>query len=117
MRLDPDQFIRSQMPEDAPDDPPEELIWHWNLFFVLSRRRSGNGYGPNALAFSDIAAWQSLTGDELALWELDLITELDDIYLEVSSDRSRATRAADSEPGGGGSHSPAQRTIGGKQEG
>lgn len=47
------------------------------LYWQLRRAAGSGGFGHAAIAFSEIAAWQSLTGVELTSAELDLLTDMD----------------------------------------
>jgi hypothetical protein len=53
----------------------------WHSFLELHQARGGNGFGPNALSFSEIEAWQRLTGRCLTPWELNVMLALDRAYL------------------------------------
>lgn len=46
-------------------------------FHELGQGRSGNGSGPNPLAWSDIAAWAETTGVMLQAWECSVLRALD----------------------------------------
>lgn len=74
----------------APKGPPlpEEGRHLWNAFTRLHRRRSGTGFGANALALSEIEAHARLYRQPLLAWEVDAICALDDAYL-----RSRVEEA------------------------
>lgn len=50
----------------------------------LNAARPG-GMGPSAISFSDIAAWQQLTGIELNPWELDTLQALDQVALKAAA--------------------------------
>ena len=59
---------------------PGRLVWE---FFVdLNGRRSLGGVGPNPITFTDIEAWQRVTGWEIAQHHIDAIRALDDAWLE-----------------------------------
>lgn len=47
----------------------------------MSIRRTGNGYGPNALSHSDVAAWGRLNGVSLAPFEIAALDGLESLYL------------------------------------
>jgi len=54
-------------------------------FLTLHAQRSQSGFGPSPLCFSDIDAWSRLSGTKLHGWELEVILDLDGIFLtEIS---------------------------------
>ena len=83
---DPDEFIKQHQPEDTLDYPPFALLWHWEKFLELDRRRQSNGYGPQPIPYQEILAGSVLTGVTLRNWELDLFGRLDDAFLKAVSD-------------------------------
>jgi hypothetical protein len=64
---------------EAPCPPCMALVWNW--FQDLSARRTGNGYGPNPLSFTEIDTWARLSGITLTPFELQAIVALDAHYL------------------------------------
>jgi len=53
-------------------------IFRW--FADLSAQRAyGNGY-PQALGFTEILAWQNLTGVRMMQWELDALLRMDSTF-------------------------------------
>ena len=48
----------------------------WSVFSQLGRTRQ-RGMGASGIAFTEIEAWQHLTGVRLSPWELDVLTEID----------------------------------------
>lgn len=60
-------------PKPVPSDCGQLLQAFWEL-----RRSAGNnGFGPNAISYVDIAAWQSIYGVRLEPLEVDLIFHMD----------------------------------------
>lgn len=51
--------------------------------------RGGNGFGPNALAFSEIEAYQRLMKISFDAEEVELIRVLDALYLSHVAQRTR----------------------------
>jgi len=62
-------------------------VWRW--FLELHSARTGNGYGPNPITFSEIRAWMELKGVVLRGFEVDAIRALDGAYLEAYSEREK----------------------------
>jgi len=60
-------------------------VWQW--FLELNAARTGNGYGPNPITYSEIRAWMVLKGVAVRAFEVDLIRALDTAYLEAYAER------------------------------
>jgi len=58
---------------------PAALGYLWQAYLRLARRRGSGASGANPIAFTEIEAFQRLTGQRLAPWEVALIEELDDM--------------------------------------
>ena len=56
------------------------------LYWQLRRAAGSNGMGHAAISFSEIAAWQSLSGVALTPAELDLLTDMDASALAAFSE-------------------------------
>lgn len=54
-------------------------LFDW--FTEINRGRTGNGYGPNPILYSEIQAWSCLTGIKITPSELGVLKTLDSIYL------------------------------------
>ena len=63
--------------------PPEGLPIY-QAFIQMGRSRV-SGFGPSAISFHEIEAWQRLYGVRLTAWELDTIIELDSVFLRSAS--------------------------------
>lgn len=65
---------------DAAPCPPE--AWYlWEYFLRMSVRRTGNGYGPNALSSVEVEAWTRLNGVRLAPFESEALEGLEAKFL------------------------------------
>jgi hypothetical protein len=75
-----------QMLLDAPECPEgcEDL---WQAFCELSDCRAWP-YGPRRITYSDIDAFQRVTGRKLATWELEAIRRADAEWLRQWSERN-----------------------------
>lgn len=73
----------AEEPEPAADPCPRGFEFVWETFVALHGQRS-SGFGPNPLAWMDVAAWASLHGVRLSVFELDLLARLDQRYLKVT---------------------------------
>lgn len=56
-----------------------EYLWAW--FRELNAARGSSGFGPNPLAYTEIAAWARLTGRAPAVWEVRWLIALDHVWL------------------------------------
>lgn len=82
--------IRRQLGEAAPKTPPPPELpvggeIAWKAFAHLSRSRGHNGFGCLPIGFGEIDAWQRVMSTKLAAWEVEIILELDEAYLEVKA--------------------------------
>lgn len=59
----------------------KEVIHLWEDFLALTRRRGGNGSGPNPLDWEKVMGWERRTGARLRDWELEALFKVDDAYL------------------------------------
>lgn len=73
---------------DAPPCPEgcEEL---WRMFNELHACRGSNGFGPNRITYTDIDAFQRVTGTRLKGWELEAIRRADRAYLTEIASRQK----------------------------
>lgn len=58
----------------------------------MSTRRTGSGFGPNAISHSDVAAWAGLNGVRLAPFEVDALTGLESLYLAHHASTTKAEK-------------------------
>ena len=77
------------------EELPEGLAYIWDVFCELANARSGTGFGPGTISFTEIANWCKLKGIELCNWEVDAIRALDVKWLENWNARSRRTKSPD----------------------
>ena len=61
----------------------------WRIYLRIRRRVGSNGFGSNPVSLGDIAEFIWLFRFPLAPWEIEVIEELDDLYLMDQSQRSR----------------------------
>jgi hypothetical protein len=60
---------------------PELFRPLWEGFVELCHARSSHGFGPNPLSFSEIKAWDDLTGAGLSPFDTKIIKQLDRVFL------------------------------------
>lgn len=68
-------------PELDVGEPPHCVMYLWFWFLELHRVRTSNGFGPNAIDYVAIDAWQRVTARKLDAWEVDTVFMLDQIYI------------------------------------
>jgi len=74
-------------------DCPEGLDLAWEAFLDLSATRPVGFSGPSAIPYAEIAAWCSLTGNDLSPTEVELIKAADRHYLIRRAEAERAAAA------------------------
>lgn len=57
------------------------LFYLWRTFNRLRRRVGSTGFGANPISWSDIDAFSRHSKFYLAPWEIEIIEELDDLYM------------------------------------
>jgi hypothetical protein len=66
---------------------PLALDYLWRIFNRLRRRKCGNGFGSSPIEWPDVDAFLRLSRIELAPWEIEILEDLDDLFL---ADHSKA---------------------------
>jgi len=74
-----------------------EHIWEW--FWQISRGRSGGLSGPNPLTWQDIKSWKDLLEIQIRPIEIEILYEIDSVYLKFISDKQKTKTAIPSEKG------------------
>jgi len=70
-----------------------EHLWGW--FCEISAARSGNGGGPNPIAFTEIEAWARLTGRRIRPRDVEAIMLLDGAFFAHLGEQDQKRRAAE----------------------
>jgi len=65
---------------------PEACAHVWTWFCALHGARSFGPNGPNPIGYAEIAAWARLTRRAPQAWEVDLLRELDGVWLTAKDD-------------------------------
>ena len=74
--------------EDNPEIPFYiEHIWVW--FWQLSKGRTAGMSGANALSWQDIKAWNELLQIQIKPVEVEILYEMDSLYLKYISDKQK----------------------------
>lgn len=67
-----------------------EHIWQW--FWQLHSTRQSGMNGPLPLSYQEIKAWLELTGQAIYSSEIQIIRQLDNVYLNFSHKKAREKR-------------------------
>lgn len=67
---------------------PRGCVGLWNTFIELHNSRANTGMGPTGISFSDLLAWQQLTGVTLSPWELETILRIDQVAVASLSQKA-----------------------------
>jgi hypothetical protein len=65
-----------QLDPELAEELPAEAAALWGAYLQLSASRA-RGFGPSAITYVEIEAWQRLQGVQLTPWELDTLTAMD----------------------------------------
>ena len=68
---------------------PRGLLYLWAAYNRLRRRQGSSGYGPLPLGWPEIDAFLRRSKLNLAPWEIEVIEELDDLYMMVHASSYR----------------------------
>jgi hypothetical protein len=60
---------------------PTSLLYLWNTFNRLRRRKGGGANGPEPISWGDLDAFCRFGGLRLVPWEVEAIEALDDVWL------------------------------------
>jgi len=71
---------------EPPKEFPLPLVPIWSAFVALHSARTAGFSGPNPITYSEILAWKTLTESPLKPWEIEVIKQVDKVYMEVAQD-------------------------------
>lgn len=74
---------------------PMALLYVWQAFRRLDRRRGSNGFSHNPISWPDIDAFVRNSKVRLQPWEISLIEDLDDLYRSEMAKAAKANSAKD----------------------
>jgi hypothetical protein len=69
---------------------PKLFYYSWHDFLELHNARSSNGYSANPIGFLEIESWSRLKNISLSSNEIDIIRQLDNLYLNHSIKQQKA---------------------------
>lgn len=67
---------------------PPAITYLWRTFMRLHTRRQSTGMGPARIGWSELSAFQQMTGTRLSPWEIGLLEQLDDVALAEGQNSS-----------------------------
>lgn len=68
---------------------PSELIYLWRAYNRLRRRQGSSGFGASPIGWPELDAFVRHSQFHLAPWEIEVIEDLDDLYLKVQGEAAR----------------------------
>lgn len=77
---------------------PEGSVILWNAFTALSRSRTSGPVGPNPLGFSEIEAWSRLMRVPLEPHHVEIIAEMDRMWMKHAYRETSAPEGVKSLP-------------------
>lgn len=69
---------------------PAALEYLWRVFLRLHGRRGSNGFAANPVSWPEIDAFVRNSRFRLAPWEIEVIEDLDAVYLVEQSKRAKS---------------------------
>jgi len=57
----------------------------FHIFQELNASRSHNGFGYNPLSYTELYAYQAMTGQVLNAWQVKMLMRIDQIFLAASA--------------------------------
>lgn len=86
---DPDK--KARMEEELRIPPlPLAIEYLWDTYLRLRRRISSSGFGPSPIGWADIGWFVEVTGFRLQSWEVELLEEIDNMYLAQAMKKDEA---------------------------
>lgn len=78
--------------DSLPEGPANGWEYLWEIFFELSRTRQSGMGGASAISYQEIAAYSKHMGWDFARFEVEILMELDQLFLKVNSDLEEESR-------------------------
>jgi hypothetical protein len=66
----------------------EAILYIWQWFCQLSSKRQSGMNGPLPTTFTEMKAWSEMTGIVPDPWEVSVLEQLDQLYLQSASKKS-----------------------------
>lgn len=70
---------------------PRCAVYLWRIFWRIRRRKGSNGFSVSPIEWQDIDAFTRHSRMPLIPWEVEVIEDLDDLYLRASQPESVPT--------------------------
>lgn len=62
-------------------------IWEW--FWQINKGRTYHMSGPNPITWQDIEAWSNLLSTQIQPIEVEILKEIDSVYLEYMAEKQK----------------------------
>ena len=83
----------SRLPRSEREPPfPLHDAYLFQVFQELNAARSHNGFGYNPLTYTELYAYQAMTGTVLNAWQVKMLMRIDQIFLAASA-KAQAIKA------------------------
>lgn len=89
---------RAELEEELAGAPfPAELFYLWRIYNRLRRHQGSSGFGPLPIGWPEIDAFIRNSKFALAPWEIEVIEDLDDLFLKAQAESQRANGSGKSD--------------------
>lgn len=68
---------------------PAALAYLWRTYNRIRRRAAAGGFGPSPISWADIDAFTRHSRFALAPWEIEIVEQLDDLYMGEQAKQAR----------------------------
>ena len=80
---------------EVPEAPeiPDAVVHVWDWWWHLNARRQTGGESVQPISYSEIYHWSSLTRTQITPSEIEMIIQMDDVYLRSVAEERKEQRA------------------------
>lgn len=71
---------------------PDALAHVWLMFLDLHRARSSNGFGANAISYTELAAWSAMNAVNVSPYEIGALRELDGMWMAAQAKQAKQSK-------------------------
>lgn len=75
--------------ELEPVDCPFEVMYLWEYFLDMNKRRTNNGFSKNPVSEVEMQAWQKRHGIRLEFFEYMALDALEDVYTKSQNKKGK----------------------------
>jgi hypothetical protein len=85
------QFKEEEKPEKLnPVGVDQSILYLWEYFLDMSKRRTSNGFGYNPIPEEGVTAWEKRRGIKLAYFENELIDQVEMLFLRIRNSKDKS---------------------------